>query len=202
MNVLQRRRGLRAQGLAAVNELGGAPHGGAGGAAGQEAGRGLARQPGRPDPAALGQDLLPRPGGALGGQHPEHAVSELEDRGGDAPAPAHEGPKERELRERVGGSEAPPGRQFLCGLSFPLRVVNLCGFSQDRLETGRALHNSACRGTLGCFFTFNAPVVIRQFRQLRAVPGRGSARKWAVPGRGSAGKCALPGRGSQLWSCV
>ena len=34
---------------------------------------------------------------ALGGQHPEHAVQELQDRGGDAPAPAHEGPEEREL---------------------------------------------------------------------------------------------------------
>ena len=31
---------------------------------------------------------LPRPRGALGGQHPEHALQELQDRGGDAPAPA------------------------------------------------------------------------------------------------------------------
>ena len=54
------------------NEAPGAPHGGAGGAAGQAAGGGLAG-PGRPHPAALGRDLLPRPRGALGGQHPEHA---------------------------------------------------------------------------------------------------------------------------------
>ena len=46
------------------------------------------------DPAA---PLLQRPT-SLGGQHPEHAVQELQDRGGDAPAPAHEGgPEEREL---------------------------------------------------------------------------------------------------------
>ena len=47
----------------------GAPHGGAGGAAGQAAGGGLAG-PGRPHPAALGRDLLPRPRGALGGSAP------------------------------------------------------------------------------------------------------------------------------------
>ena len=47
-------RGLRAQGLAAgEREAHGAPHGGAGGAAGQATSGGLAG-PGRPHPAALG----------------------------------------------------------------------------------------------------------------------------------------------------
>ena len=107
----ERRRGLRAQGLAAGERAGrrheapGAPHGGAGGAAGQAAGGGLAG-PGRPHPAALGRDLLPRPRGALGGQHPEHALQELQDRGGDAPAPAREGPEERELPAALRGGRA------------------------------------------------------------------------------------------------
>ena len=63
----ERRRGLRAQGLAAGeragrrNEAPGAPHGGAGGAAGETTSGGLAGRPGRPHPAALGRDLLPRP---------------------------------------------------------------------------------------------------------------------------------------------
>ena len=42
----------------------------------------------------------------LGGQHPEHAVSELQDRGGDAPAPAPEGPEERELPAALRGGRA------------------------------------------------------------------------------------------------
>ena len=58
--------GYERRGLAAGERAGrrheapGAPHGGAGGAAGQAAGGGLAGS-GRPHPAALGRDLLPRP---------------------------------------------------------------------------------------------------------------------------------------------
>ena len=43
---------------------------------------------------------------ALGGQHPEHAPQELQDGGGDAPAPAHEGPEERELPAALRGGRA------------------------------------------------------------------------------------------------
>ena len=81
----ERRRGLRAQGLAAGEQAGrrnkapGAPHGGAGGAAGQATSGGLAR-PGRPHPAALGQDLR-----ALGGRTRTKVETLLQ------------GPEEREL---------------------------------------------------------------------------------------------------------
>ena len=57
---------LRAQGLAAGERAGrrhdeapGPPHGGAGGAAGETTSGGLAGRPCRPNPAALGRDLLP-----------------------------------------------------------------------------------------------------------------------------------------------
>ena len=39
-------------------------------------------------------------------QHPEHALQELQDGGGDAPAPAHEGPEERELSATLRGGRA------------------------------------------------------------------------------------------------
>ena len=91
----ERRRGLRAQGLAAGERAGrrhdeapGPPHGGAGGAAGQATSGGLARG------AAPSCSSRTRPTSLTlrgTGQHPE------QDRGGDAPAPAHEGPEEREL---------------------------------------------------------------------------------------------------------
>ena len=45
------------------------------------------------------------PGGPIL-QHPEHALQELQDRGGDAPAPAHEGPEERELPAALRGGRA------------------------------------------------------------------------------------------------
>ena len=44
------------------------------------------------------------------------------------------------LRERVGGSEAPPGRQFLRGLSFSrcalLISLNFCAFSAGPSRNG------------------------------------------------------------------
>ena len=40
------------------------------------------------------------------GQHPEHALQELQDGGGDAPAPAHEGSEERELPAALRGGRA------------------------------------------------------------------------------------------------
>ena len=39
-------------------------------------------------------------------QHPEHALQELQDGGGDAPAPAHEEPEERELPAALQGGRA------------------------------------------------------------------------------------------------
>ena len=62
------------------------------------------------------------PGGPIlqlsdGGQHPEHAPQELQNGGGDAPAPAHEGPEERELPAALRGGRAAErlrGQAALC----------------------------------------------------------------------------------------
>ena len=77
-------------------------------------------------------------------------------------------------REWVGGSEAPPGRQCVCGFSFfrfaLLNSLNFCAFAAGPSRNGSRVAQLSCRGTLGRFFAFNAlvPVAIRLIRQFRS----------------------------------
>ena len=83
-------------------------------------------------------------------QHPEHALQELQDGGGDAPAPAHEGPEERELRraaERLRGQAAlrAPAAGRAAAAERGGGVRGLRRHAAPRLEAPRHLRRGGAR---------------------------------------------------------